>query len=223
MNKECFGILLSFVFVFLILAIATIIQKRFRLTPEFSRKIIHIVVGNWVLFAYYFFSGWEMAVIVPASFIVINYLSYRFSIFQAMELDDKNPGTVYYSISLTLLTILTFYPAPPLRLPYLGIMAMVWGDGFAAVIGRSFPIRRLIHSKSLGGTMAFVLFTMAATIVYLIILLPEMSGGGIIKVAVTTAVFGAIIELVSPRHLDNLLVPLIIGLIATIAEKGLFL
>ncbi|MBN2008330.1 hypothetical protein JW960_03170 [candidate division KSB1 bacterium] len=220
MNLEIMGILLSFAFVFLLILCATIVQKMLKLSSEFSRKIIHIAVGNWVLLAYYFFSNWLMASIVPAAFIVINYLSYRYKIFKAMELDDKNPGTVYYSISLTILTVLTFYFSPVLTLPYLGIMAMVWGDGFAAVIGRKYPIKILRGVKSLGGMLAFIIFTFAASVVYLILIRPQDDVGFMLATAGTIATGGSVIELYSMKNIDNLTVPLGIGIVLGFLEIG---
>ena len=213
MDRNILGVIIGFVFVFAMIFIATAIQKLFKLSNDFSRKIIHIAVGNWVFIALFYFTEWYYAIIVPVAFILINFLSYKYTIFKAMELEEKNPGTVYYSVSLTICTLLTFYQSPLLILPFLGIMAMTWGDGMAAVVGKKFSIKQLRPDKSLGGSGAFFIFTFIAVIVYLLIYGSAFSTGTILLIALITALLGAIIELYSPKNSDNLTVPLVIGVI----------
>ena len=214
MERNVLGVIVGFAFVFLMIFIATIIQKIFKLSNEFSRKIIHISVGNWVFLALYYFTKWEYAIIGPVVFIFLNYLSYRTKLFAAMELEEKNPGTVYYSISLTILTLLTFVPSPIRFLPYLGIMAMTWGDGFAAIIGQKLPVGQIRKGKSWGGSLAFIVFAGISAAIYLSIFQPQLATSRIVQLAAATAILGSAIEILSPKNTDNLTVPLIIGLAA---------
>ena len=213
MDRNLLGVIIGFVFVFAMIFIATVIQKLFNLNNDFSRKIIHIAVGNWVFIALYYFTEWYCAIIGPVAFILINFLSYKYTIFKAMELEEKNPGTVYYSVSLTICTLLTFSRSPLLVLPFLGIMAMTWGDGMAAVVGKKIPIKQLRPGKSLGGSGSFFIFTLISSIVYLLIGGSTFSTGTVLLIGLITALLGAIIELYSPKNLDNLTVPLVIGMI----------
>ena len=221
MDTQVAAVIYSYIFVFSIILIATLLKKYLHLSEFTTRKLVHIGVGNWVIVAFYLFTDWYMAIIPPVSFILINYLSYRYKIFKAMELDDKNPGTVYYSISLTVLTFLTFYWVPKHILPYLGIMSMVWGDGFAAVIGRSYPIRKIAENKSLGGSLAFVVMSTLACIVYLVINRDGLSLNYIVKLAILFSVIGAYVEFRTRKSIDNLTVPLIVGLIGFFMEQAL--
>lgn len=211
MSRDILGLILSFAFVFFMILLATAIQKAFKLSSEFSRKIIHIAVGNWVFIAFYYFEDWYIAIIGPIAFILINFLSYKFTIFRAMELDEKNPGTIYYPISLAVCTLFTYSQQPILMLPYLGIMAMAWGDGMAAVIGKKYPIRLIRPGKSVGGALTFFIFTLVACSVYLVIE-SKLSVGSILMYSSIAAIVGAIIEVASPKNLDNLTVPIILGI-----------
>lgn len=217
MSRDVIGLILSFAFVFLMIFLATLIQKLFKLSNEFSRKIIHIAVGNWIFIALFYFEDWYIAIIGPIAFILINFLSYKFTVFKAMELEEKNPGTIYYPISLAICTLLSYSQKPLLILPYLGIMAMTWGDGMAAVIGKKFPIRQIRPRKSIGGSVAFFLFTLLASVIYLLIEATNLSTGTIVLYALATAFIGVLIELFSPRNLDNLTVPIILGMIGFLA------
>ncbi len=212
------GFILSYLFVFTVILIATVLQKLLRMKPDFSRKIIHIGVGNWVFVALYCFSDWRIAIIPPISFVLINYLSYRYSIFKAMELDEKNPGTIYYAISLTILTGLVFYTGN--KLPYAGIVAMTWGDGMAAVIGQKYPLKTIHQDKSLGGLLAFLFFTVLASSFYLY-LFSTYSFNTNIALVLFFSIFGAFIEIMTPKKFDNLSVPLILGFCGWLIASGL--
>ena len=213
MSRDVLGLILSFAFVFFMIFLATVTQKLFKLSNEFSRKIIHIAVGHWVFIALYYFQDWYIAIIGPIAFILINFLSYKFTIFKAMELDEKNPGTIYFPISLAVCTLFTYSQKPILILPYLGIMAMAWGDGMAAVIGKKYPIKQILPGKSVGGALAFLIFTFAACLVYLLVESGSLSLGSVVMYAFGAAVIGGIIEILSPKNLDNLTVPILLGMI----------
>lgn len=213
MSRDVLGLILSFAFVFFMIFLATVIQMAFKFSNEFSRKIIHIAVGHWIFIALFYFQDWYIAIIGPIAFILINLLSYKFTIFKAMELDEKNPGTIYYPISLAVCTVFAYSQKPVLILPYLGIMAMAWGDGMAAVIGKKYPIKQILPGKSVGGALTFVSFTFTACLVYLLLESMNLSLGSILVYAVIAAVIGGIIEVLSPKNLDNLTVPIILGLI----------
>ena len=219
MNPNILGLILSYVFVFLVILVATLFQRLTGSSSETSRKIIHVVVGNWIFIALAFFTEWYYAVIGPLSFILINYMSYRYKIFKAMELDDKNPGTVYYSVSLTILTLITFSGAKTLILPYLGMMVMSWGDGFASIIGTRYPLKSIRSGKSFGGTLSFILFSFSSCLIYMIVCDIPASLYWIGQVSLLFALLGAAIELFSPRNTDNLTVPLMLGILGYMLEK----
>ena len=49
-DTNLLGIILSFIYVFIILGLSTLLQKR-GLSTEGSRKLVHIGVSNWWLIA----------------------------------------------------------------------------------------------------------------------------------------------------------------------------
>ena len=219
--SQTYALVLSYVFVFSVIIIATILQKVFGLTNNFSRKVVHIGVGNWVGVAWFFFDNFWLVLIPPISFIILNYLSYRFTLIKTMELEEKNPGTIYYAISLTILTALTFYAQPFRIMPYVGIITMTWGDGMAAVIGQKWPSRIIKSGRTWSGTTAFVVFTIIAVAIYLSVT-STYSPGFILLIGGIAGIAGAVIELLTPRYLDNLTVPLIVGVFGLIFEIFLF-
>src|SRR6056297_376715 len=134
------GIIVSFAFIFLIIGISTLLTNKRIISGEGSRKFIHIGVANWWIIAMIFFDNPLWASIVPALFILINYISYKKQIFRAMERGKGKGdlGTVYYAISLFILAIITFSEGMNPYVGAMGILVMGYGDGFAAIIGEKF-------------------------------------------------------------------------------------
>jgi phytol kinase len=205
-----YGLILSYVFVFLIIGLSTVLQKKNIVGEEGARKFIHIGVSNWYLIAWYFFDNVWLAIIAPITFIILNYVSYKQNIFKAMERGGEgNLGTVYFPISLLILVYITF---GPLNSPYigaLGILVLGYGDGLAAVIGSKYGKHQLKHGKSLEGSITMFL---ASFIVSAFILAFSISTPWFL-IAIFIALIATIIELYTPRGLDNLSVPLMVSLL----------
>lgn len=207
------GLVLSYVLVFLVIGIATLLQKKHILGEEGARKLIHIGVSNWWILAMIFFTGDDalwFAIVPPMTFIGLNYLSYRQNIFKAMERGGSgNLGTVYFPISLLILVIVSF---GILKQPYvggLGILILGYGDGFAAVIGKKYGKHPMIFGKSIEGSLAMfvVSFLVAA------ILLSIQGFSGWLLASFVIAAIATFIELLTPKGLDNLSVPLLSSLL----------
>jgi phytol kinase len=213
---QILGLAVSYLFVFAIIACSALI-RRWGASEGTARKLVHIGVGHWILFAPFFFPDWYFAVIGPASFIILNYLSYRYNLFKgSMELsENRTRGTVYYSVALTIL-VLFFWtvPAEELRpLAMLGMLTLAWGDGMASVVGeRSHrgEFRIFGNRKTVAGSLAMWFFSCLV----LTILPPLFLGTGFMSSAVYALIFGSVataVELLTPKGLDNLTVPLVVS------------
>ena len=153
------------------------------------------------------------ASLVPAVFIVLNVISYRKDLFSAMERHEGKGdlGTVYYPVSLLILTILCF---GGYSLPYagaLGVFVMGYGDGLAAVIGRRFGLMKYHifgNTKSYVGSLTMLIVSFLVCTVILWAATPVFWGIILVQ-ALIIAVFATIVEAVSPFGLDNLTVPLL--------------
>jgi dolichol kinase len=98
----------------------------------------------------------------------------------------------------------------------LGLLALAFGDPAAGIIGRQFGRTRLIRGRSLEGTLAFLLASLAAGLGYLRWLHPELAWGTAVALACTAAIVGAVVELTSKRIDDNLAIPVAAGWATTI-------
>ena len=211
MDRNIIGLIVCIVYITVILFTSKFFEKKGK---EASRKYIHIMLSNIWFFIVIFFDNYIMASILPALFVVINYLSYKFNIIKTMERDNKEEetlGTVYYAIVLLILAFWTVKIGRPLiGLP--GVLIMGYGDGFAAIIGRCLDSKEYKvfgAKKTIAGTATmFIISFIIATVIYGTIGMNGFIVKGIIVAAVAT-----IFEAASPKGLDNFSVPLIVSII----------
>lgn len=212
--SNVWGLILSYVLIFLIIGISTVLQNKKILGEEGARKFIHIGVSNWWILAMIFFTGdnavW-FAMIPPVTFIVLNYLSYRLNLLKAMERGGKgNLGTVYFPVSLLILVILTFGVLKRPEIGAIGILIMGYGDGLAAAIGSKYGKHKLVFGKSLEGTVTMFVASLVVALAVGLFYYPVWTA---LILAVGVSAFATLIELFTPKGLDNLSVPLSASLI----------
>ena len=217
MDNNLLGIIISLLFVFCIIGISTILTKRKIISGEASRKFIHIGVCNWWIIAMIFFDNRYYAAIVPALFVVINYISYKYQVIEAMERDGgkKDLGTVYYAISLLILALFTVGEGNNGYIGALGILTMGYGDGLAAVVGTFKGTKYTLigeNLKSKEGT--FTMLVVTFTVITLVLgICTDIAIVGVILYSLGLSIVATLLELFTPHGLDNLTVPIGVSLI----------
>lgn len=202
------GIIVSYLYIFIVIIGAKLFEK---LGKEASRKFIHIMLGNWWIIAMLFFNNVLWAAFVPATFVIINFVSYKKNLISVMEREDNQEeglGTVYYAISLLILSIITFGIINKPELGLVPVLVMAYADGFAAVFGqkiKSKPINIGNNTKSVAGCITMFIVTFIITSAYL-----RYTGVQMWPIfAIIMSAFATGIELISIKGLDNLTVPAI--------------
>ena len=76
MEGTYIGVALTIALPFAVLGLAGVVQKLGG-SAEFSRKLVHILLSNWILLAIAVYRSAWTACIVPVVVIPLNYLSYR--------------------------------------------------------------------------------------------------------------------------------------------------
>lgn len=201
------GIIASYAYIFIVIIGAKLFEK---IGKEASRKFIHIMLGNWWLIAMTFFDNVIWAAFAPATFVIINYISYKKNIISVMERDDNEEeglGTVYYALSLLILSIITFGIIHKPELGLIPVLVMAYADGFAAVFGKKIESKKIKigkTTKSLAGTLTMFIISLILISAYLrftgVTMWPLYA---VIMSAVVT-----IVELISVKGLDNITVPM---------------
>ncbi len=227
------GLVLSYLYAFGMLLAVEALGRRFRWPHYVTRKIIHILAGLWIWAILVLFDELRYGIIPFATFIILNYLFYRFRLFQAMDEEDSTPGTVYFAISITVLFALCWRPQGPVdRVPQAvaALMAMTLGDAAASLIGQRWGKRRyavLGNQKSWEGTAAMVVVTFLAVALTLLVLpgsmlspySAPMAASQVWEVALVSALVAALAEGLSPAGTDNLTVPLVVALLLCLVGR----
>ncbi|MBT3219445.1 MAG: hypothetical protein HN348_10170 [Proteobacteria bacterium] len=98
--------------------------------------------------------------------------------------------------------------SPPM-IAVLAVLVLAIGDPVAAMVGRRWGKHRVFGHKSIEGTLGFTVACMAVGMTYLTIYYWDIGFLAIVVLATVAAVVGAIVELLSTRLEDNLMVPII--------------
>lgn len=203
--NQLIGLMISFLFLFLILLTAMFLTKHHKLNDEESRKFIHILASNWWFIAMFYFESVLIATIIPLVFILINYFSYKYNLIKAIEREVNNhPGSIYYSISLFILVLVTFGLLENPVIGAIGIMIMGYADGLAALIGKRFGKKKIYHYKTVIGTLTMFIVSFIVSLSFLLIYHPRQ----FLINSLILSLIATILELFSLDGIDNLTVPL---------------
>jgi phytol kinase len=216
--RDLLGIIGSYIFVFGLIGIATLLMRRGVLDAHATRKVIHIGVAHWWLIAMALFHDPWIASIGPVSFIVINGVDIRLRLMRAMEdgTDRRNWGTVYFPVSLLVLVNICWRGVMPIWVGGIGILVLGWGDGLAALVGEASDgkgVRIWGGRKSLAGTSTMFAASFAVILVFTLLfnthhaaVLPAVG------VAASVAAAATAVEVLTPLGIDNITVPLLTSL-----------
>lgn len=204
--QNLYGIILSYVYIGILFVISNFIGKN---NKEISRKFIHISLAGYWIIAMFFFDNVICASIVPASFVLINTLSYKFNLIKSMEREEQDGfGTIYYAIAILVLSIVTFGIIHKPIVGLAGMFAMCFGDGLAAIFGKKFGNKKY----KIGNTTKSYLGSFTMLIITFGIIFAVFSYLGTtysIAKAILVAVIATILEAVSIKGTDNITVPLL--------------
>ena len=207
-------------FIFILIGISEFTQSILRWNPEFSRKLVHLVVGTIVSACPFIFKSNIPPILLAGIFIFINALALKTDKFKGIHSTDRfSYGTVYFPISFLILAL--FWWEKPITL-ILSMLIMTFSDTIAAVIGERTPQPRNFRIwddiKSIEGCLG--MFLSSFMVIYIgtdlfawlfgaafFIPLPILIGAsGFVAMIVTLS------EAVSSKGSDNFSVPIMAAL-----------
>ncbi|WXG43212.1 MAG: hypothetical protein WED04_04045 [Promethearchaeati archaeon SRVP18_Atabeyarchaeia-1] len=235
---------IAFGYVFAVIGLGTALSKRSKAgKSDISRKIVHIGAGNAIFFWPLFEHSWVVS-LVPwtlAVFVLLLTPKSRVKAFRDMfqsmarDMDRKKGhiiGPLLYIISIGLLVSVFGYGSYYLYffVGAVGIEIMIWGDGFACLIGKRYGSGSQYEvfgcSRSVVGSLTlFVFGTIAAmaTMFYFNSIVPLIQPSLAMPVGLTlplmleisliAAFVAMILEAITPFGVDNLTVPLLTTLL----------
>lgn len=225
--------LIALIYAVAVLTIADIARRKLNFRSDFTRKIVHLFAGAAIWTVPYYPHPW-VATLVALTFVIMLGLTNteRFGrFFAAMARpDDLEHGSVrgpfWYAVSITILTgLFTFTGYEVLYfIPAAAIHIMMLGDGMSAPIGMKYGTnhcRTIFGSiRSVQGCFSLFIFGFLGALVafwwFGIVSPPQplVGVGGIMLVemiilAIVGAVSATLVELVSPKGTDNILLPFV--------------
>jgi phytol kinase len=221
-DRDIIGLGISYAYAVTLLLIAEVLQRVVNIKPDITRKIVHIGAGMWIFGVLALFETWQVGIIPFASFILVNFILYRYKVVRALDASNSSPGTVYFATSVTLLFAAFWRPHQfdQVSIAVAGLMVMTWGDALAALIGKSYGKNKYQFGqsiKSLEGSL--VMFIVSVTVVFLVLIfLPksllsvnslEWEIWRLIIASLASGVVATLVEAISPHGTDNLTVPLV--------------
>ncbi|OIO62973.1 MAG: hypothetical protein AUJ47_06825 [Candidatus Marinimicrobia bacterium CG1_02_48_14] len=124
------------------IGLSEIARKFFHWRAEFSRKLVHVLVGVLLAFAPFVLSSPTPAIVLGILFIIINYFALRSEIFAGMHATSRvSYGTVYFPIAFVIMVALYWDHNPAIMLTSLLILA--FADTTASIVGE-----RLVYSRT---------------------------------------------------------------------------
>ncbi|HET8709112.1 MAG TPA: hypothetical protein VFL85_02405 [Candidatus Saccharimonadales bacterium] len=194
-----------------ILCLSEYIWRHREVHVEIARKFVHVTIGTFVAF-WPLFLTWNEIRVLSVAFIVVVALSSYFNIFRAIHAVERPTfGEYLFAASVGLVTIITQDPA----IYAAAILQMSLADGMAAIVGTIYGKSNFYtvmgQRKSVIGTLAFLAVSLVILASYVAINGLAVPGLYLVLLAIAAAV----IENVSVRGLDNLLVPIIVAVTLT--------
>lgn len=183
---------------------------RYQITsPEITRKVVHIGVGNVIVLAWWLNIPAWIGITASVFFSGLAFLSYHLPILPSINgIGRKSLGTFFYAVSIGVL-IAWFWTIGQPYYAVLGILVMTWGDGLAALIGQKFGkhVYKLWDmQKSWEGSLAMSVVSYVVCSVILFAIQGNVWQTWIISLVV--AGMATVLEAFSKFGIDNLSVPL---------------
>ncbi|MBT3252716.1 MAG: DUF92 domain-containing protein [Candidatus Marinimicrobia bacterium] len=210
--NEWIAFLVFFSIIIFFIGIAEIARTVLKLSPELSRKFVHVMVGILVSLAPFFLQSKTPVILLGVIFTILNYIALRKDSLKGMHTTERvSFGTVYFPIAFTLLVIM-FWDRN-IVLFIVAMLVLAFSDTAATVVGERINSKHkfiLWHDKkSWPGSIAFFVMTLIVVLgafpVYSnIISNPPLPLHHLITMAFFTAFVATVGEAVSKRGSDNL-------------------
>jgi phytol kinase len=213
-------LILCYLYIVAIIVLAVRIDHKF--PKNLKRKFLHIMIGNFVyIIPFFTFTTFpaNFPFFVASPFILLTLsaspaspfnLKNKISGLADITTGGHQFGLVLYAISYTILAF--FFSAKPYVI-IAGILPMAFGDAAASIVGQKMGRHQfnIFSKKSIEGTTAMFTITFVSVTLSLLLFsfLCPFSTYILLLASLGVATLATAIEVLTPRGLDNLTVPLI--------------
>ncbi|MDO5849242.1 MAG: SEC59/DGK1/VTE5 family protein [Methanobrevibacter sp.] len=212
--------IIPLIIVYVYVAIVFVSSEKFlKHKPELSRKFLHIMVGNCIFIMPFFKDPMVMVYFLTLPLTVFAFLLTKYSPIQIQNTATEaghDLGLVYYA---GIWTILIFLLPNHLWIVALAIASMVYGDGFASVVGQQYGKHKYNISgdpKSVEGSITMFIVIILASIVvfafYNAIGYPSTPALNI-PIIILMSLIATVAEASTPKGLDNVSVCIVTAIL----------
>ena len=216
-SSEWIAFFVYFAIIMGFIGLAEVARKVLKMSPELSRKFVHVMVGILVGFAPFFLTTNIPGIALGILFTILNYVALKQDSFKGMHTTERiSFGTVYFPIAFTLLIVIFW--ERNIVIFILAMLILAFSDTMATVIGEAAKPKKMFtlwrDAKSWPGSSAFFITTVIL-IVGAYPFLADLAGYEcldllhLIGMALFTAFLTTIGEAVSKRGSDNLTLTLV--------------
>ncbi|PIU60971.1 hypothetical protein COS83_05105 [archaeon CG07_land_8_20_14_0_80_38_8] len=206
-------VLLLFAYVAVVLLISLTLHYKKIIRGRTARNLVHFFSGFSILFLFIAENKYYLliasAVITLMLFLARKktpLLKYVYKAIKKKEEKNFLEGPVLYGVSITLMVYYSII-ADNNIIPLISILVLTISDPLASIIGRKFGKNKLINNRTLEGSTAMAVSSLAIISLF----------QGFSITAIIQAVLIAFAELLSPSKWDDLTVPLFTAALLTLA------
>ena len=175
---------------------------------ENTRKVAHAGAGLLSLSFPFLFEKVGYVAIICGAFLVILAVTKRLRLMPSIHAVKR---VTYGSTMFPLVVCICFWVYSldrDLAKFYLPVLVMGLADPAACLVGRRYPIRKLVLKKSLGGSLAFWAVALVLSIGVGCFLKPNTDWSAVLFTSIAVASVSTVAEAVSQKGMDNLTIPL---------------
>lgn len=209
MNENIYLFIAYSLLLIIVMLVADFSYRFFKINAEWSRKIAHIGSGIVALtYPDYIHNHWVVFAL-SLSFTIILYASKKLRLFPSIfEVDRKSYGELFFVWTSWLLFLLYQYTGEVIYF-YLPFSIVVFADPMAALVGKSFPLKKYKifgNTKSIGGSLAFFVVSFALSYYFFS---KTAFSGNVFLISLVHAAVLTFVEAISTKGTDNLTIPLV--------------
>lgn len=191
--------------------LALFIPGKIRITNiEITRKISHILCGNWIFVFAFFNQYYATNIIIMIFMIILMSLSYKYHIFKGVERigQVKSYGTVYFFVALLIFVIFSkLYNLN--RIIYINyFLPLIYGDAFAAIVGKKinwFKYKIFGNTKTVSGNIGMLFISFISLVLYNFV---ALNGCYTLLYLFWVSIIATVIEAISVKGTDNFTIPM---------------
>lgn len=212
LESQIFVLIGTLIFLSGLYIIFSLIKKKYNISAEMSRKMVHIGLGVTTLtFPWLFTETWPVWIMCVVSIITLlglRHKKFRTNLGQALHsIERESYGEICFPLSVAILFQLAhtdpvFYIVP--------LLVLTLADAFAAIVGVRYGKSHYDAAegiKSIEGSIFFFI-TAFLCIQIPLLLMSNYDNGHIILIALFLAMLITLCEAASWQGLDNLFIPL---------------